>query len=124
MKYDILSILSKKGPLLINCPAWDQKYMCNLAGCCNGKCVPALVGKILLIVGGINWGLVGVGMLMGSGDSWNVVHMALGSVSTLEAVVYILVGVAAVVKIFGCKCKKCMSACSSCGPDGKVSGSV
>jgi len=27
-------------------------------------------------------------------------------------VVYVLVGVAAVVKIFGCKCKKCTSGCT------------
>lgn len=47
-----------------------------------------------MVVGGINWGLVGLGMLMGS--DWNVVHMILGSVSMLEAVVYILVGLAAV----------------------------
>ena len=82
--------------------------MCNHE---KGCCTPAFIGKILLIVGGINWGLVGVGMLMGS--DWNVVHMLLGSMATLEAVVYVLVGVAGVIKIFGCKCKKCMGGCTS-----------
>ncbi len=77
-----------------------------------GACIPALIGKILLIVGGINWGLVGVGMLMG--NDWNVVHMLLESVPKVEAVVYVLVGVAAIVKIFGCRCKKCMGGCGSC----------
>ena len=83
--------------------------MCN---CGNGKgcCTPSFIGKILLIVGGLNWGLVGVGMLTGA--DWNVVHMVLGSMPTLEAVVYVLVGVAAVVKIFGCKCNKCTSGCT------------
>ena len=61
------------------------------------------------MVGGINWGLVGLGMLLG--NDLNVVHMILGSMSTLEAVVYLLVGIAAVMKIFGCKCAKCMSMC-------------
>jgi len=62
--------------------------------------------KWLLIIGGINWGLVGVGMLMGR--NWNVVNMLLGNWPTVEAIVYILVGVAGIMKIFGCKCKKCM----------------
>lgn len=84
--------------------------MCN-SNCCKGSCTPALIGKILLIVGGVNWGLVGVGMLMGS--DWNVVHMILGTLPTLEAIVYILVGVAGVMKIFGCKCKKCAGECEA-----------
>jgi uncharacterized protein len=52
------------------------------------------VTRVLVVVGGINWGLVGLGMLMGS--DWNVVHMLLGSVPMLEAIVYILVGLAAI----------------------------
>lgn len=56
----------------------------------------SLVARILVIVGGVNWGLVGIGMLLGKGDAWNVVRMILGSVSWLEAIVYVLVGVAAV----------------------------
>ena len=66
----------------------------------------SMIGKILLIIGGINWGLVGIGMFMNA--NLNVVNLLLGSWPTLEAIVYILVGVAAVMKIFGCKCKKCM----------------
>lgn len=54
----------------------------------------AQIARVLVIVGGVNWGLVGLGMLMGK--DWNVVHMILGSVSTLEALVYVLVGLAAV----------------------------
>ncbi len=92
--------------------------MCN-AKC--GGCAPAMIGKVLLIVGGLNWGLVGVGMLTGS--DWNVVHMILGSWPKVEAIVYVLVGLAALMKIFGCKCKKCLEACGSCdvsGMDKKV----
>lgn len=54
----------------------------------------AQITRILVVVGGINWGLVGLGMLVGS--NWNVVNMILGSVPTLEAVVYVLVGLAAI----------------------------
>jgi uncharacterized membrane protein YuzA (DUF378 family) len=68
--------------------------------------------KVLLIIGGLNWGLVGVGMLMGS--DLNVVHMIFQSLPTLEAIIYILVGIAAIMKMFTCKCKKCMEACATC----------
>lgn len=53
------------------------------------------VTRILVIVGGVNWGLIGLGSLMGGAD-WNVVKMILGSWPMLEAVVYLLVGLSAV----------------------------
>ena len=86
---------------------------------CGGGCMVKMVSKILLIVGGLNWGLVGVGMLMDR--DWNVVNMLLGAWPMVEAIVYILVGLAAVVKIFGCcckKCKECKEACASCVTEG------
>jgi hypothetical protein len=52
------------------------------------------ITRVLVVVGGINWGLVGLGML--AGGNWNVVQMLLGSVPTLEAVVYVLVGLSAI----------------------------
>ena len=90
--------------------------MCNEKCCCKGGCVLRKVRKVLLMIGGLNWGLVGLGMLMNGGNinALNVVHMILGSMPTLEGIVYILVGLAAVMKIFGCRCKKCMTACASC----------
>ena len=87
-----------------------------------GGCTTSWVVKVLLVVGGLNWGLVGVGMLMGS--DWNVVSMLLGSWPTVEAVVYVLVGVAAVMKLFGCRCRKCMAACASCVEDNKMGGGM
>ncbi|MES3031898.1 MAG: DUF378 domain-containing protein [Patescibacteria group bacterium] len=87
--------------------------MCD-ANCGGGKCTIAKIGKILLIIGGINWGLVGVGMLLGNSlDAWNVVNKLLGSWPVVEAIVYVLVGVAAIIKIFGCRCKTCAGACTS-----------
>ncbi len=57
------------------------------------------VSRILVVVGGLNWGLVGLGQLMGDKD-WNLVHMLLGMVPTLESVVYVLVGAAAVYMVW------------------------
>lgn len=93
--------------------------MCDTKGCCSGGgCVGAMVIKILLVVGGLNWGLVGVGMLMGT--DLNVVHMLLAFSPTVEAVVYVFVGLAAVGKLIGCKCSKCKGgSCSSCAPSGQ-----
>jgi uncharacterized protein len=85
-------------------------------GCGHCKCGGAMVGKVLVIIGGLNWGLVGVGMLMHS--DWNVVHMLLGAWPVVEAIVYILVGLAAIMKIFGCHCKKCMGTCATCQAGG------
>ena len=61
-----------------------------------------IVAFILVIVGGINWGLVGLFDL-------NIVHAILGSVSVLEKIVYILVGLSALVLIFthAKDCKTC-----------------
>ena len=95
--------------------------MCH-SSCGGHGCNVSLVVKVLVIIGAVNWGLVGVGMLMGS--DWNVVHMVLGSLSNLEAVVYVLVGVAGVMKIFGCKCSKCKAACAACGTDSKMGGDM
>ncbi len=52
-----------------------------------------MVAFILLAIGGLNWGLVGLGQLAGS--NWNVVNMILGSMPTVESVVYVLVGLSA-----------------------------
>ena len=66
----------------------------------NGKNSPlCLLAFILLVVGGLNWGLVGLGMLLGS--NLNVVNLLLGNWPTVEAVVYILVGLAALKKLIG-----------------------
>ncbi len=53
--------------------------------------------SILLVIGGLNWGLVGLGMLFGG--NWNVVNMILGSWPMVEGVVYVLVGISAVMAI-------------------------
>lgn len=51
-----------------------------------------MVGWWLVVIGAINWGLVGLSALAGGGANWNLVNLLLGSMPTLENVVYILVG--------------------------------
>lgn len=53
-----------------------------------------IVAFLLTIVGALNWGLVGIGMLMNA--DYNLVHLLVGSWPTLEAVVYVLVGLSGV----------------------------
>ncbi len=69
-----------------------------------------MVAFLLVAVGGLNWGLVGLGWLVSASD-WNVVHMILGSSMMLEAVVYVVVGLATVWLVIGHKkdCRMCSS---------------
>lgn len=51
-------------------------------------------GIWFLIIGGLNWGLVGLGYFLGM--NLNVINLILGSVPVLENIVYIVVGICAV----------------------------
>ncbi len=50
-----------------------------------------LVATLLVVVGAVNWGLVGLGALLGYPD-WNLVWMLLGSWPVVVNLVYVLVG--------------------------------
>ncbi len=80
----------------------------------------AMFAQILLIIGGINWGLVGLSTLLNRESSWNVVNMLLGGMPMVEAIVYVIVGVAAAASILGCKCKTCKEGvCTDCASEAK-----
>lgn len=64
-----------------------------------GKGAMYTVAQILLIIGGLNWGLVGLGGF--TGGSWNIVDMVLGENSGLTNIVYLIVGLAALYAIYG-----------------------
>lgn len=68
----------------------------------ENRCTVCKIACLLVVIGALNWGLVGLGGFMGA--EWNVVHMLLGTWPQVEWVVYILVGVAGVLKIFSSKC--------------------
>ena len=65
-----------------------------------GKCGPHCLAKWLLIIGGLNWGLVGL-------LEYNLVESLLGSWSWLVTLIYVLVGLSAVLVIIEGKCGKC-----------------
>jgi len=63
------------------------------------------IAFVLLVIGGLNWGLVAIGNYAGS--NWNVVNLLLGSWPSVESLVYLIVGISALVLIFDkkeCNC--------------------
>lgn len=84
--------------------------MCKSMKSCG--CMGAKVLWALVIVGAVNWGLVGAFDL-------DLVALVFGSIAWLQDLVYILVGVAGLALLFGgCRCKSCKtSAC--CAGDTK-----
>jgi uncharacterized membrane protein YuzA (DUF378 family) len=78
--------------------------------CCAGSWFM----NALLIIGGLNWALVGIGLFIDK--NLNVVNLIVGKIMWLEAVIYLLVGIAALSALFGgCCCKKCKgSDCKDC----------
>jgi uncharacterized membrane protein YuzA (DUF378 family) len=63
-----------------------------------------MLSGILILVGALNWGLTGLGSFLGI--NLNIVNIILGSVPTLENIVYLLVGAAGVLCILLCMGKK------------------
>lgn len=57
------------------------------------------IAKILLIIGGLNWGLIGLFQV-------NLVNMVFGNMEAISRIIYVLVGLAALYKIV-CWCKHC-----------------
>ena len=51
------------------------------------------IALVLVIIGGLNWGLVGIG-------GWDLVEIILGSIPVLQSIVYILVGLSALYMIY------------------------
>jgi len=57
------------------------------------------VARVLVLVGALNWGLVGIANL-------DLVELILGSIPLLQKIVYILVGVAALYEVYMLATKK------------------
>jgi len=59
---------------------------------------------VLVLIGALNWGLVGIGGFLGR--DLNVVHLLLGTWPAVEWIVYIVIGAAAVAKLVNkCSCQ-------------------
>jgi uncharacterized protein len=67
----------------------------------RNMCSLCFTAALLLVIGGLNWGLIGLAMLVG-GDAanWNVVNLIFGSWPIVEAIIYLLVGISALYKVF------------------------
>jgi hypothetical protein len=53
---------------------------------------------VLVVVGAINWGLVGLGGFVGA--NWNLVNLVFGSIPLIENLVYLLVGLAGLYELY------------------------
>jgi hypothetical protein len=58
------------------------------------------VAMLLIVVGAINWGLVGIAYFVTDGANWNVVNLLLGGTAWAEFGVYSLVGIAGLYGIY------------------------
>lgn len=66
-----------------------------------------MIAWILLVIGGLNWLLVGIGGFAGA--NWNVVNLILGAWPAVEWIVYILVGLSAIYELVTHRknCREC-----------------
>lgn len=71
-------------------------------------CPVHMVAMVIVLVGALNWGLVG---LLG----FNLVNWLFASLPMVERVIYVVVGLSALAMAFGCHCKKCAEACTKAG---------
>lgn len=72
------------------------------------------IAFVFVIIGGFNWGLIALGYFMG--QDWNVVKLLINSWSpAVENLVYLIVGVSAVVLLVGHK-----KDCRACNPSGAM----
>lgn len=58
------------------------------------------LARILLIIGGINTGLVGLGIFLGKGRSLNFIDLLSAFYPNLPAIFYVVIGLAAIFFIF------------------------
>lgn len=71
-----------------------------------------MIAWILVMIGGLNWLLVGLGGFFGG--NWDIVWLLLGSWPVIQWIVYILIGLSAVYEIVTHKkrCKECSAGSS------------
>ncbi len=53
---------------------------------------------VLVVIGALNWGLVGIGMVVDA--NWNLVNLLLGGAPMIEAIVYLIVGLAGLYELY------------------------
>jgi len=63
------------------------------------KSVLSWIALVLVLIGGLNWGLVGLGRLLGN-SGWDLVQIILASMPVVANIVYVVVGIAALYIIY------------------------
>lgn len=58
------------------------------------------ISLLLVIVGAINWGLVGIAGFVSQTANWNLVNLIFGSIPELEWAIYVLVGLAGLYELY------------------------
>jgi len=87
-----------------------------MCGVLKKGCPVHKLAWLLVLIGALNWGLVGL-------FSLNLVELIFGSIAWLERLVYVLVGLSAVLALVGCPCKKCKAAvCEGCNSGSNMGG--
>ena len=82
----------------INAPATDRRHLSDrrhISGSLGRSRMNALdwIAMVLLIVGGLNWGMVGL-------FDFNLVSTLFGTQTPLSRIVYVLVGLAALYSVY------------------------
>lgn len=97
-------------PIFITLFSMEHGANCKGA-CCSGKahCWIHCIVKTLVIVGGLNWGLIAIN------PDWNLVTLALGQWPVAVQVVYGLVGLAALKMLVYTVMKCCKKDSGCCG---------
>ncbi len=72
-------------------------------------CSASTVGFYLMVVGGLNWGLTGLGHFASA--NLNLVNVIFGGMPSVEYGIYLLVGLATIMSLVGCKCATCKASC-------------
>ncbi|MBI5139933.1 MAG: DUF378 domain-containing protein [Candidatus Vogelbacteria bacterium] len=78
--------------------------------CEGGKkcCKIHWLSWVLVIIGGLNWGVVSVGLFLPDYFNFGAIHMLLQSLPLwVSGIVYLLIGLSAIIMIIGCRCKSC-----------------
>ncbi|MFZ2500729.1 MAG: DUF378 domain-containing protein [Minisyncoccia bacterium] len=71
------------------------------------------IAFLLTVVGGLNWGLIAIGSYIGG--NFNVVNLLLGSWSSVETLVYLLIGLSTLSVVLSHK-----GSCTMCCNQSKV----
>lgn len=67
------------------------------------KSVIDWIAYVLVVIGALNWALVGINSFSGVNYSWDLVAMLTGSIPILASIIYLLVGLSGIwvlIKLF------------------------